>query len=60
MRLLMVDNYDQFTANWIRDASGQVVAIDRRYINSGGTLTSGIELDSSQFHGDGHRGHVSV
>ncbi len=46
-RDVLIDNYDQFTANWIRDASGQVVAIDRRYINSGGTLTSGIELDSS-------------
>ena len=46
-RDVLIDNYDQFTANWIRDAAGQVVSIDRRYINSGGTLTSGLELDSS-------------
>jgi iron complex outermembrane receptor protein len=46
-RDVLIDNYDQFVANWIRDASGEVVSIDRRYINSGGSLTSGIELDSS-------------
>lgn len=43
----LVANYDLFADNWIRDASGQVVAIDRRFINSGGTLISGIELDAN-------------
>ncbi len=43
----LVNNYDLFVANWIRDASGAVVAIDRRFINSGGTLISGIEVDAN-------------
>ncbi|CAN7567866.1 TonB-dependent receptor [Pseudoxanthomonas sp. LjRoot143] len=43
----LVANYDLFAANWIRDSSGQVVGIDRRFINSGGTLISGIELDAN-------------
>lgn len=44
---VLVQYYDVFTANWIRDASGEVVAIDRRYINSGGSLMEGIELDAN-------------
>ncbi len=39
------DNYDIFEANWIRDASGDVIFIDRRFVNSGGTLMSGVEMD---------------
>lgn len=41
------DNYAIFTDNWIRDASGNVVQIDQRYVNTGGTLTRGIELDAN-------------
>ncbi|GAB2907852.1 TonB-dependent receptor [Rheinheimera gaetbuli] len=44
-RDVLIENYNLFTSNWIRNASGDIVAIDRRYINSGGTLTQGIELD---------------
>ena len=44
-RDVLIENYDLFAANWLRNAQGEVVAIDRRYINSGGTLTQGIELD---------------
>ena len=40
-------NYDLFSANWIRDGAGRVVEIDQRYINSGGTLTRGVELDAN-------------
>lgn len=43
----LIDYYDLFSANWIRDASGEVVAIDRRYINSGGSLMRGIEIDGN-------------
>ena len=43
----LIANYDLFTANWIRDASGQITTIDRRFINSGGTLISGIEMDAN-------------
>ncbi|MDO5610270.1 MAG: TonB-dependent receptor [Pseudomonadota bacterium] len=41
------DNYDIFGENWIRDASGEVVQIDQRFVNTGGTLTRGIELDAN-------------
>ena len=41
------DNYDIFTGNWIRDANGNVVQIDQRYVNTGGTLTRGIEVDAN-------------
>lgn len=44
-RDVLIQYYSLFTDNWIRDASGAVVAIDRRYINSGGSLTRGVELD---------------
>ncbi|MGO1542687.1 MAG: TonB-dependent receptor domain-containing protein [Luteimonas sp.] len=46
-RELLVEYYDLFTDNWIRDASGEVVAIDRRYINSGGSKMSGVEIDAN-------------
>ena len=46
-RDILIQYYDAFSANWIRDASGQVIAIDRRYINSGGSLMRGIELDGN-------------
>ena len=44
-RDVLIDNYDLFVNNWIRNAAGEIVAIDRRFINSGGTLTQGVELD---------------
>lgn len=43
----LTENYDLFSANWIRDSSGRIVEIDQRYINSGGTLTRGVELDAN-------------
>ncbi len=46
-RDVLIQYYDLFQDNWIRDSSGQVVSIDRRYINSGGSLTRGIELDAN-------------
>jgi iron complex outermembrane recepter protein len=44
---VLIQNYDLFRENWIRDASGEVVAIDRRFINSGGSLMRGVELDAN-------------
>ena len=41
------DNYELCRNNWIRDASGEVELIDRRFINSGGSLMSGFELDAN-------------
>ena len=46
-RDVLIQYYDLFQANWIRDASGEVVSIDRRYINSGGSLMRGVELDAN-------------
>jgi len=46
-RDVLIRNYDLFRDNWIRDASGEVIAIDRRFINSGGSRMRGIELDAN-------------
>ena len=43
----LIQYYDQFEDFWIRDQAGEVIAIDRRYINSGGTLMRGVELDAN-------------
>jgi iron complex outermembrane receptor protein len=40
-------NYDIFKDNWIRDSSGNIVQVDQRFVNTGGTLTTGIELDAN-------------
>ncbi len=42
---ILRDYYDLYSDNWIRDASGEVRLIDRRFVNSGGTVMSGVELD---------------
>ncbi|WP_395643663.1 TonB-dependent receptor plug domain-containing protein [Rudaea sp.] len=57
----LITDYNLFSANWIRDSSGKVIAIDRRYINSGGTLMSGIEIDANLM-GDlaGGRWHINL
>lgn len=46
-RDVLIQYYDLFQDNWIRDSTGEVVAIDRRYINSGGSLMRGLELDAN-------------
>jgi iron complex outermembrane receptor protein len=40
----MVPNYDVFIDQFIRDSAGNLVAIDNRWLNSGGSLTEGIEI----------------
>ena len=40
----MIANYDLFTDRFIRDAAGNIVTIDRTWVNSGETETSGIEF----------------
>ena len=37
-------NYNLFASNFVRDANGDITSIDDRWINSGGTVTRGIEL----------------
>ena len=46
-RTVLINYYDLFKDNWIRDSAGNVIAIDRRFINSGGSLTRGVELDAN-------------
>ncbi|TXI49800.1 MAG: TonB-dependent receptor [Lysobacter sp.] len=46
-RDVLIRNYDLFRDNWIRDSAGEVIAIDRRFINSGGSRMRGIELDAN-------------
>ncbi|MGN7724528.1 TonB-dependent receptor domain-containing protein [Luteimonas sp. 22616] len=40
-------DYDRYAANFIRDANGDILLIDQRFINTGGSLTRGIELDAN-------------
>jgi len=42
----LLDNYASFSDNFIRDDNGQITAIDQRYLNSGGSIMRGIEIDS--------------
>jgi iron complex outermembrane recepter protein len=58
-RDVLINFYDLFRENWIRDASGEVVSIDRRFINSGGSLMRGIELDTNLM-GEAFGGRWSV
>ncbi|MGL6044569.1 MAG: TonB-dependent receptor domain-containing protein, partial [Sandaracinobacteroides sp.] len=39
-----VPNYDALTELFIRDGAGNLLAIDNRWVNSGGTKTEGIEI----------------
>ncbi len=55
----MTANYPLYADNFIRDSNGQIVAIDQRYINTGGTLTRGIELDAN-VGGKLYGGHWNV
>ena len=43
----MRTNYAKYASNFIRDGSGAIVAIDQRFINTGGTLSRGIEVDAN-------------
>lgn len=40
----MVPNYDIFIDQFIRDSAGNLIAIDNRWLNSGGSLTEGVEI----------------
>ncbi|WP_337926360.1 TonB-dependent receptor domain-containing protein [Luteimonas saliphila] len=45
----MREDYDLYERNFIRDDSGTIVAIDQRFINTGGTLSRGVELDANLY-----------
>lgn len=40
----LLNNYNLFTDKFVRDNLGNLVAIDRRYLNAGGTLTEGVDV----------------
>lgn len=43
----MRTNYAKYASNFIRDGSGTITGIDQRFINTGGTLSRGIEVDAN-------------
>ncbi|QDP02984.1 TonB-dependent receptor [Thalassotalea sp. PS06] len=55
----LVENYDVFTDNFIRDSSGELVSIDQRYVNAGERNTSGVEV-GAKYTADIGPGELSV
>ncbi len=55
----LLENYDLFEDNFIRDSEGNLVTIDSRYINAGERQTSGIEV-GMQANGELNEGLWSV
>ncbi len=43
----LLQNYSLFKAQFIRDAGGNIVQIDQRWVNAGASLTRGIEVGAS-------------
>ena len=43
-RRQLVDNFDLFQDRFIRDASGTLLALDQRWINTGGSKTQGLDF----------------
>src|SRR3546814_15090860 len=39
-------DYDRYAANFIRGANGEVLQVDKLFINTGGSLTRGTDLDA--------------
>ena len=42
----LIKNYNLFPGNFIRDASGNLEAIDNRWVNAGETATQGIDINA--------------
>lgn len=55
----LLENYELFEENFIRDSEGNLVTIDSRYINAGERQTSGIEV-GMQANGELNEGLWSV
>nr|WP_223827224.1 TonB-dependent receptor [Undibacterium oligocarboniphilum] len=43
----LLQNYNLFQAQFIRDASGAIVQIDQRWVNAGSSITRGIEVGAN-------------
>ena len=41
----LINNFEVFQDNFIRDDTGRIVAIDNRWVNAGERKTSGVEMD---------------
>ncbi|WP_281278310.1 TonB-dependent receptor [Thalassotalea litorea] len=55
----LVENYDVFEENFIRDSSGELISIDQRYVNAGERNTSGVEF-GAKYATDIGGGQLSV
>jgi iron complex outermembrane receptor protein len=53
----MVANYEYFKDSFIRNAAGQLVGIDQRWINTGERITRGVEV-SARFNGKFSTGSI--
>jgi iron complex outermembrane receptor protein len=42
----LVKNYTLFPGNFLRDAAGNLVAIDSRWVNAGQTITKGVDINA--------------
>lgn len=42
----LVKNYSLFPGNFIRDAAGDITAIDNRWVNAGQTATAGVDINA--------------
>ncbi len=45
----LLANYASFASNFIRDASGNIVQVDTRWINAGETVTTGVDINASLY-----------
>jgi iron complex outermembrane receptor protein len=43
----MLQNYNLFSGQFIRDASGAIVQIDQRWVNAGSSITRGLEVGAN-------------
>ena len=55
----IIPNFDSLQDLFIRDAAGNLIAIDRRWTNSGGSITEGIEL-TARANGNVWNGNWSI
>ena len=42
----LVNNYTLFPGNFIRDAAGNLVSIDQRWVNAGESITKGVDINA--------------
>ncbi|AWL12838.1 Colicin I receptor [Saliniradius amylolyticus] len=55
----LIDNFELFPDRFIRDGQGNLVSIDRRWLNAGERETSGVEVNAL-FNGDLYGGNWNI